>query len=710
MRFLKCGGRWSAALLSCVLSMPLAASAHAQSGAAGLAWSQFNAANAGWTAEWSATGDQAASLRGLSAPSSKDAATVALSFINANSALLGLAGSDTKFDHRIFDGTDTHVSYQQTVGGLPVFNGFVDVHMNGGGQIYLVNNTAVSSVTSKSLSLRPALSAASATQFAQARRHVFHDKRGVPYTLALSPVAAPELGIQKTEGGGRLAYKVDLGAVAYIIDANTGAVLDTITYIQSATGTGTIFDPNPVNTLNNRTLRDQNDTNYSRLQGAYFSDKTLRDITKTGTGRNTLFSLVGPNVNTVDLSNATLASCGTPAAQVVRKPPGKSNNGRFPVNRSVTNFEFVMAYYHIDKSQRYIQSLGINNWNAAIRVDAHALTVDNSFHCPRPNARGGFLAFGDGGVDDAEEADVVLHEYGHALQANASNGRYSAGNQTRSMGEGFGDYWAFSAKTSGAWAPCFAEWDGQGTCLRRLDTNKKFPRDIVNEEHADGEIWSRGLRDLLIKVGKAKADKIILKSHFLVPNSPTFSQGLTALLDADHQLFRDADKEDICAVFTDRGISAPGCGIWVKISWNKLGADVDLHITPPAPLQEVYYGNTHPNWGDQTTDEDDPLLYQDCISSCTAEQITVSRLVTPGSYQVFVHYYSDHGKGSTIVNMEILRGAQRLFAASHVLARTGDRWNAFRINVPRPKAGESAQPEIVFVDTSSRSPSGPAKK
>jgi hypothetical protein len=26
------------------------------------------------------------------------------------------------------------------------------------------------------------------------------------------------------------------------------------------------------------------------------------------------------------------------------------------------------------------------------------------------------LAFGEGGVDDAEDVDVVLHEYGHAIQ------------------------------------------------------------------------------------------------------------------------------------------------------------------------------------------------------------------------------------------------------------------------------------------------------
>jgi len=45
------------------------------------------------------------------------------------------------------------------------------------------------------------------------------------------------------------------------------------------------------------------------------------------------------------------------------------------------------------------------------------------------------------------------HEYGHALQHNASQGRYSGNGQKGAMGEGFGDYWAFSVKSGGTYGP-----------------------------------------------------------------------------------------------------------------------------------------------------------------------------------------------------------------------------------------------------------------
>ncbi|MEZ4916786.1 MAG: hypothetical protein R2836_07345 [Chitinophagales bacterium] len=48
-----------------------------------------------------------------------------------------------------------------------------------------------------------------------------------------------------------------------------------------------------------------------------------------------------------------------------------------------------------------------------ISVDTHGNNgADNSFFSPATPLR---LIFGEGGVDDAEDADVIIHEYGHAI-------------------------------------------------------------------------------------------------------------------------------------------------------------------------------------------------------------------------------------------------------------------------------------------------------
>jgi hypothetical protein len=48
------------------------------------------------------------------------------------------------------------------------------------------------------------------------------------------------------------------------------------------------------------------------------------------------------------------------------------------------------------------------------------------------------IKYGSGAVDDAEDADVILHEYGHSIQDDQVPG-FGAGHQAGSIGEGFGD-------------------------------------------------------------------------------------------------------------------------------------------------------------------------------------------------------------------------------------------------------------------------------
>ena len=49
------------------------------------------------------------------------------------------------------------------------------------------------------------------------------------------------------------------------------------------------------------------------------------------------------------------------------------------------------------------------------------------------------INFGEGGVDDAEDADVILHELGHGIHDWITNGSLS---QVDGLSEGMADYWA----------------------------------------------------------------------------------------------------------------------------------------------------------------------------------------------------------------------------------------------------------------------------
>jgi len=119
-------------------------------------------------------------------------------------------------------------------------------------------------------------------------------------------------------------------------------------------------------------------------------------------------------------------------------------------------FEEVMVYHHLDKTQRKLQSLGFTGSSSVyarpIPVHAHFAPGCNAFYSPIDVG----LHFFDGGVspddpcpggyvtDSAEDADVIIHEYGHALQADITPGwgfgAALAVDEALSMGEGFADF------------------------------------------------------------------------------------------------------------------------------------------------------------------------------------------------------------------------------------------------------------------------------
>src|SRR5262249_191521 len=149
------------------------------------------------------------------------------------------------------------------------------------------------------------------------------------------------------------------------------------------------------------------------------------------------------------------------------------------------------------------------------------------------------ITYGTGGVDDAEDEEVIDHEYGHSIQDNQKPG-FGSGAEAGAMGEGFGDYFgsSISAQFSTFQITCVADWDSTSystdnpPCLRRLDSTKHYPQDIVGEVHADGEIWSAALWQIRTALGQTKADTVILQHHFMINANASFNEPANALVTA----------------------------------------------------------------------------------------------------------------------------------------------------------------------------------
>ncbi len=319
-----------------------------------------------------------------------------------------------------------------------------------------------------------------------------------------------------------------------------------------------VFDPNPVVTLNDPTLQDLNDA-ASAVPATAYRDVQLDDQ-----------ALHGPHVTLIDRQPRNVA------------PP----EGTLTFDREQDGFEDVNAYFHIDRSQRHLQALGYTGSRAvvpyAIEVDAHAASgADNSFFIPSPTEAGkGVLYFGEGGTDDAEDADLLVHEYAHAIMEWIAPGTFGGAfsSEPRALGEGFGDYWAFSAhaearRASGRDPYCFADWDARcwqdaasescgyapGTdCLRRVDSTKTMAdyetAETSGVEHRNGAIWASALREIHEQIGRTVTDTIVVESFFDAPPRPTFAVMAERLLQADRLLYGGAHAGAICGAMFARGI------------------------------------------------------------------------------------------------------------------------------------------------------------
>lgn len=356
----------------------------------------------------------------------------------------------------------------------------------------------------------------------------------------------------------RAAYKIRINAAKpfgikeFVIDANNGDVLQTRNFVATdADGSGQVFIPNPVNSLNDNRLRDYKPVP-STNPNPYYTVPLLTLATVGGS-----CTLQGPFVVLQDIEEPE--NCPATAASPFD----------FIFERYVTSFEEVMVYYHISVNQQYVQSLKLGDvLNCPILVDAHGSPDDVSQYVGEATPwLPKHILFGDGGVDDAEDGDVIIHEYAHALQDDQAPGRFSGSGYPEAMREGFGDYWAFSSfdrvtVENGHDRYCIGEWDKVPSCIRRVDDN--VFGDYYNASatpHTNGRIWSRTLLEIFMTLEKHTTDRLILQSHFNVPDIPdmlTFELGAEAIIAADMQLYRGVHIGDLCRVFRIREIYKGG--------------------------------------------------------------------------------------------------------------------------------------------------------
>ncbi len=415
------------------------------------------------------------------------------------------------------------VRLRQHAGGIPVYRAEIAVSLNDDNEVTLVMSSYQPGVD-----LAGAVSALSSEQ----ARRLAHEYLGIEGALHFDHT---EKIVYHGVAGSRLAYRVRAepriaprGDWEVLVDALSGEIFKAVDVglYAPVDGTGNVFDPDPLSSAlaayGDPGYVDGSDADTPELN-AELINMVLRDIDLTGG----IHSLVGPWAELVDWDSPF-------------KGDFSQAGSAFDFNRFDDAFEAANTYFQIDHYMRYMNvTLGLDvapyQYPGGVQYDPSGWGgADNSSY----STGTGRLTFGEGGVDDAEDADVIIHELGHGIHDWVTSGGLS---QVNGLSEGTGDYFAQSySRSLGLWSPSdpayhwVFSWDGHNPFWggRRTDYSGVYPDDLTGQIHTDGQIWSTCNMRVWDAIGREQADKAMLEGLAMTGSGTNQEDAAQALLQA----------------------------------------------------------------------------------------------------------------------------------------------------------------------------------
>ena len=410
---------------------------------------------------------------------------MAREFLAARHATFGLAADEAASLVRTSLRTGSRFSvvrFAQGLDGIPVYGSNIAVSVMPNGKVIYVSNATVPGAAAvgamaptsqlDALAIGKQYLGIAATRFQKAERMIY-----------------------VANGASRLVWRIELvaedglrGDWELLVDAATGAVVRAEDKAAYDDGTGTIWTPDPLSetlsTYNDPGYTDGNNADTQQLTDALVP-VTLEGITLAGG----MYTMSGQYAVCDDFDTPHDAGCPSQASS------------DFSVTRSAMTFDAVMGYWHISSYLKYVnETLGITalplNHPGGVHYDPHGFAgADNSQY----SSGGENLTFGQGGVDDAQDADVIIHELGHGIHDWITNGNLS---QNEGLSEGVGDYNAasYSRDWPNQWTPSDTpyfwtfNWDGHNPFWPGRVTNYELTHTYAqarNQEiHIAGQYWA----------------------------------------------------------------------------------------------------------------------------------------------------------------------------------------------------------------------------
>ena len=534
----------------------------------------------------------------LSFPQSDTPDNIARGFLRQHASLFALSEADIADLAMVNEDNDrgtTFLRYVQTIDGIKVFEGEVQVVVNKNGEVLSVREGFL--VSGLPVKLKGAMSEkkgiAKAFEYAGTPvddSFVETHRRATKGDMSrfANPLAADneevlaELNVVRVGDAARLAWHVfaEVGKNAWyeiLVDAHTGELLLRHNlYVEAAQGTVYIEAPDK----GARQLVSFVGDTVINTSAGWMGTSTVT------TGNNVEAYLDTDANNSPDNNNGSGLSVGhaSSANQDFTFPFSTTVDPRTQQAAVVTNLFYYNNIMHdfsyglgFTETARNFQT---NNYGRgglgadSVRAEAQdgSGTNNANFATPpdgqRPRMQQYLFTSPNPDRDSSMDGDVVFHEYGHGISNRLiGNGSTAlSGTQSGAMGEGWSDYWAVTLNNDGA----VGEYStGNPNGIRRAPYS--VPANSVHDTyadvcaggcqvHRDGEVWAATLWDLRTQLGAATTNLLVLNGMKFTPTRPSFLNARDGILQADQNLNGGANRCAIWTVFARHGMGVSAVG------------------------------------------------------------------------------------------------------------------------------------------------------
>ena len=322
-----------------------------------------------------------------------------------------------------------------------------------------------------------------------------------------------------------------------------------------------LFEPDPKTQLMSTDLEQTQDLTAPLVKAAYRA-VSLPDLTSSGDS----YQLSGPYARVVDFIEPRIAVELIDADQ-------SSLDYRAP------SFVQQMAYYHIDKAQRHLQSLGFKGDKQIhyqpMVIDAQGSSADQSAFSKYQNR----ILLGTGGIPDGQDADVIWHEYGHSVihfinpfDSTAQSARLRA--DSGAIGEGYADFLAAAHSYRDPQGYQFEpnlifNWDARYGSRRPRTLNDQkakfnpayfYPAHITVQGTLGDQLWSTPLFQTLRiaeqkyqQTGAAEFEAVVVEAMYGLGAALTMDTLALSTLDMAKRMYPNRDySQDLQQAFSER--------------------------------------------------------------------------------------------------------------------------------------------------------------